>query len=203
MKQEGKKKKKSKNKIASENTTEKGNSAQNNNTDIKLEELANQKNVVKTFDENKENTADANLINIDKIILNENTPIVNTNLDNLPKPEGELTEGAEKQGGEGEEKKKKKKKKKKAKKDPNSKNEKEDESDKEEEDNKPRENPYRKLWDFTGKDITKSRFQDNSTFRVLRNWKEGESRQTYFIYYFDIYALKIFNKKDFYIYSFF
>lgn len=81
---------------------------------------------------------------------------------------------------EGEEKKKKKKKKKKVKKDPNSKNEKDDDDDKDEEDNKPRENPYRKLWDFTGKDITKSRFQENSTFRVLKNWKEGESRQRYF-----------------------
>lgn len=111
------------------------------------------------------------------MILNENTPIVNTNLDNLPKPESELAENTEKIG-EGEEKKKKKKKKKKAKKDPNAKNEKEDDDDKEEEDNKPRENPFRKIWDFSGKDITKSRFQDNSTFRVLKNWSEGEWRQT-------------------------
>ncbi len=124
-----------------------------------------------------------NLINIEKIIINENTPIINTNLDTIPKQEGEeLTEAAA--AAASEEKKKKKKKKKKTKKDPNSKNEKEDEDDKEEEeqDSKPRENVYRKLWDFTGKDISNSRFQDNSTFRVLKNWKEGEYRQTYYFF---------------------
>jgi len=145
--------------------------------EIKFEELANNKDIVKTFDNHKKETVDTNLINIDKIILNENSSIVNTNLENIIQPEGEPIEGAIKQG-EGEEKKKKKKKKKKAKKDPNFKNEKDEEDDEKEEDNKPRENPWRKLFDFSGKDLTKARFQDNSTFRVLKNWKEGESTQT-------------------------
>ncbi len=115
------------------------------------------------------------MINIEKLIINDNnTPIVNTNLDNIPKPEVEV-ENTEKQ--EGEEKKKKKKKKKKAKKDPNSKNEKDEEED-EEDDGRPKDNPWRKLFDFGGKEITKSRFQDNTTFRILKNWNEGEWNQT-------------------------
>ena len=40
----------------------------------------------------------------------------------------------------------------------------------------PQTNPYRILFDF--KDVSKSRFQDNSIFRVINNWEEKEWFQT-------------------------
>ena len=40
----------------------------------------------------------------------------------------------------------------------------------------PPTNPYRNLFDF--KDVSKSRFQDNSIFRVINNWEEKEWLQT-------------------------
>ena len=40
----------------------------------------------------------------------------------------------------------------------------------------PQTNPYRNLFDF--KEFTKSRFQDNSTFRLINNWEEKEWLQT-------------------------
>ena len=40
----------------------------------------------------------------------------------------------------------------------------------------PQTNPYRNLFDF--KDVSKSRFQDNSIFRVINNWEEKEWLQT-------------------------
>ena len=40
----------------------------------------------------------------------------------------------------------------------------------------PQTNPYRNLFDF--KDASKSRFQDNSIFRVINNWEEKEWLQT-------------------------
>ena len=40
----------------------------------------------------------------------------------------------------------------------------------------PKTNPYRNLFDF--KEVTKSRFQDNSIFRILNNWEEKECLQT-------------------------
>ena len=40
----------------------------------------------------------------------------------------------------------------------------------------PQTNPYRNLFDF--KDVSKSRFQDNSIFRVINNWEEKEWFQT-------------------------
>ena len=40
----------------------------------------------------------------------------------------------------------------------------------------PKDNPYRNLFDF--KEVTKSRFQDNSIFRIINNWEEKEWLQT-------------------------
>ena len=40
----------------------------------------------------------------------------------------------------------------------------------------PQTNPYRSLFDF--KEISKSRFQDNSIFRIINNWEEKEWLQT-------------------------
>ena len=40
----------------------------------------------------------------------------------------------------------------------------------------PQTNPYRNLFDF--KDVSKSRFQDNSIFRIINNWEEKEWLQT-------------------------
>ena len=75
-------------------------------------------------------------------------------------------ENKPKEGGEEKKKKKKKHKHKKKKK----------------ADNKlpegPRENPYRDYFHWDPKDVTKSRFQDNSRFRIIGDWKEGEWSQT-------------------------
>lgn len=51
---------------------------------------------------------------------------------------------------------------------------------KQESEDGPRENPYRKYtnWKEQGIEITNSRFQDNSQFRLLGSWKEGEWTQT-------------------------
>ena len=40
----------------------------------------------------------------------------------------------------------------------------------------PQTNPYRSLFDF--KEVSKSRFQDNSIFRLINNWEEKEWLQT-------------------------
>ena len=40
----------------------------------------------------------------------------------------------------------------------------------------PQTNPYRELFDI--KEFTKSRFQDNSIFRLINNWEEKEWFQT-------------------------
>ena len=40
----------------------------------------------------------------------------------------------------------------------------------------PKTNPYRNLFDF--KEISKSRYQDNSIFRLINNWEEKEWSQT-------------------------
>jgi len=39
-------------------------------------------------------------------------------------------------------------------------------------------NNYRHLFDFSGQNITNSRFQDNSCFRVLKNWEDIPWHQT-------------------------
>jgi len=40
-------------------------------------------------------------------------------------------------------------------------------------------NKYKQCFDFSDKVITNSRFQDNSNFRVLKNWEEKPWNQTY------------------------
>jgi hypothetical protein len=40
-------------------------------------------------------------------------------------------------------------------------------------------NKFKQYFDFSDKNITDSRFQDNSVFRILKNWEEKEWRQTY------------------------
>ena len=40
----------------------------------------------------------------------------------------------------------------------------------------PKTNPFKNLFDF--KEISKSRFQDNSNFRIINNWEEKEWAQT-------------------------
>ena len=40
----------------------------------------------------------------------------------------------------------------------------------------PQINPYRKLFDF--KEVSKSRFQDNSILRLINNWEDKEWQQT-------------------------
>lgn len=138
--------------------------------EIKLEDLAKQTEVVKTFEDMKNpNEIPTNQIDLEKIQLNQNTEIINTNLENL-EGENEASENVTE-----EEKKKKKKKKKKAKKDLNLKVENEN---KEEEEEKKRENTWRKLFNFSEKELSNSRFQDNSVFRVLKNWQEGPWNQT-------------------------
>ena len=42
----------------------------------------------------------------------------------------------------------------------------------------PRENPYREFFKWDEKEINNSRAQDNSRFRILGSWKEGEWTQT-------------------------
>ena len=44
----------------------------------------------------------------------------------------------------------------------------------------PRENPYRELFKWDSKELNNSRAQDNSRFRVIGSWKEGEWSQTNF-----------------------
>jgi hypothetical protein len=44
----------------------------------------------------------------------------------------------------------------------------------------PRENPYRELFKWDPKEVNNSRAQDNSRFRVIGSWKEGEWSQTNF-----------------------
>lgn len=81
------------------------------------------------------------------------------------------------------EKKKKKRKKKKK----NKENQKEEEESEDEEDGKKKEkenekeqiNKYKAMFDFSQCEINNSRFQDNeSVFRVLKNWQDKEWRQT-------------------------
>jgi hypothetical protein len=43
-------------------------------------------------------------------------------------------------------------------------------------------NKYRHCFDFSDREITNSRFQDNSSFRVLKNWEEKQWNQTYELY---------------------
>jgi len=40
-------------------------------------------------------------------------------------------------------------------------------------------NKYKHLFDFSDKEITNSRFQDNTVFRVLKNWEDKPWNQTY------------------------
>ena len=40
----------------------------------------------------------------------------------------------------------------------------------------PQSNPYRKLFDF--KEVSKSRFQDNSILRLINNWEDKDWQQT-------------------------
>lgn len=55
----------------------------------------------------------------------------------------------------------------------------EEQDDDEEEGNKDKINKYKSLFDFSGKEITNSRFQDNeSAFRIIKNWSEKEWNQT-------------------------
>jgi hypothetical protein len=43
-------------------------------------------------------------------------------------------------------------------------------------------NQYKNYFDFSGKTLTNSRFQDNeSVFRVIKNWQDKPWNQTYFI----------------------
>ena len=77
-----------------------------------------------------------------------------------------------KEGTQGEEGKKKKKKKK------HHKKKKKKDGNKLEDG--PRENPYRELFKWDPKEVNNSRAQDNSRFRVLGSWKEGEWSQTNF-----------------------
>lgn len=109
--------------------------------------------------------------------------IENNNAKNLIEATAsEITEKQE--GAEGEEKKKKKRKKNKKKKTGNG--EKDEDSDEDtlagkgnDKPRAPRENIYKKLFDFSDKEINNSRFQDNeSTFRVLKNWQEKPWKQT-------------------------
>ena len=44
----------------------------------------------------------------------------------------------------------------------------------------PRENPYREFFKWDEKEVNNSRAQDNSRFRILGSWKEGEWTQTNF-----------------------
>ena len=44
----------------------------------------------------------------------------------------------------------------------------------------PRENPYRELFKWDPKEVNNSRAQDNSRFRVIGSWKEGDWSQTNF-----------------------
>ena len=88
------------------------------------------------------------------------------------KKESDDEEEAEKNEPEGGEKKKKKKKKhrkKKKKKDGEQKLP-----------DGPRENPYREYINWDPKEVNNSRAQDNSRFRVLGSWQEGEWTQTNF-----------------------
>ena len=78
-------------------------------------------------------------------------------------------EDTKKEGNQEEAKKKKKKKK-------HHKKKKKKEGDKLPEG--PRENPYRELFKWDEKDLNNSRAQDNSRFRVIGSWKEGEWSQT-------------------------
>ena len=85
------------------------------------------------------------------------------------KDESDDDEEEEKKEGQEEQKKKKKKKKHKKKKNKNKKNQLEE---------GPRENPYRELFKWDPKEVNNSRAQDNSRFRVIGSWKEGEWTQT-------------------------
>ena len=89
------------------------------------------------------------------------------------KKESDDEEDDDDQKKENEEDKKKKKKKKK-----HHKKKKKDKEKKLEEG--PRENPYRSLFNFDPKEITNSRTQDNSRFRLIGDWKEGDWSQTNF-----------------------
>jgi len=78
-----------------------------------------------------------------------------------------------------EQKKKKKKRKKKPKKEEEEEEENDEEEEKgkeEEELKKLKENKYKAFWDieFSNKPLLNTRFQDNSVFRVLKNWEEKE-----------------------------
>merc|ERR1711957_474451 len=111
----------------------------------------------------EETKTDSKLIEVDNVKTTE----VKNESQTVDENEDKDTEG---QGGaEGEEKKKKKRKQKKKKKNTDKDGDSDDGINK----NKNRENNYRKLFDFSDKEITKSRFQDNeSTFRVVKNWEE-------------------------------
>lgn len=64
----------------------------------------------------------------------------------------------------------------------NDKDNKDEEGEDEEESEKI--NKYKSLFDFSGKEITNSRFQDNtSVFRIIKNWEEKEWNQTYIYSY--------------------
>lgn len=41
-----------------------------------------------------------------------------------------------------------------------------------------KENKYKKFFDFSGVELTNSRFQDNSIYRVLKNWEDKPWNQT-------------------------
>lgn len=60
--------------------------------------------------------------------------------------------------------------------------EKEDEDDNEEDDEKTvtesNAKKFKAFFNFSGNDLTNSRFQDNSSFRVLKNWEDKPWNQT-------------------------
>lgn len=84
--------------------------------------------------------------------------------------------------GKVEEQKKKKRKRNRKKKNNNEKNGDDEEDDEEEEkkgkeeEKKVRENKYKEFWlkELAGATYVNTRFQDNSQFRILRNWQEKE-----------------------------
>jgi hypothetical protein len=85
-------------------------------------------------------------------------------------------DGDNAQGGE----QPKKKKKKKPKTDKKEEGDKKKDEDEEDEDLSKKENPWKTKIEFSKfTDVKKSKFQDNSSFRVLKNWEEKEDyRQT-------------------------
>lgn len=150
--------------------------AEINNASSTNENKSKKKKNTKKNDTNVENTKTNTetkeiIQGVEQIKLESNTTTITTEKNEEIKTDAEVQVVEE-------EAKKKKRKRNRKKKTGKVEEESDDEEEKDKEDGK-RENIYKSLFDFSGKEITNSRFQDNTSFlRVIKNWEDIPWNQT-------------------------